>query len=140
MKKISIKNEKFEALVSACINRILNDALSTKVPPAIRSEFREALIKAIDANSKNIPKENPNPYMFAAIEDLLRLVSRSIVGLAYINPEILKTHGDLLEDQADLLRRSLEDHLLTITTDVLRKLILDDHINIITFHKEQGEG
>ncbi|KKM75115.1 hypothetical protein LCGC14_1393410 [marine sediment metagenome] len=136
MEKVSIKDEKFEDLVSACMRHILKEALSTKVPSGIRSEFRENLIKAVDTNCKNIPKETPNPYVFAVIEDLLRLVSRSIVGLSYINPTILQTYGDLSDAQGDLLKRELEECLLGITVDVLKSLILDDHINIIAFHKE----
>ena len=137
MEKVSIKDEKFEVLVSTCMRHILKEALSTKVPPAIRSEFREALIKVIDVNNKNIPEKTPNPYIFALIEDLLRLVSRSIVGLSYISPTILQTYGDLSEGQGDILKRELEDQLLAITMGTLKSLILDDHINIIAFYKEQ---
>ena len=140
MEKVSIKDEKFEVLVSTCMRHILKGASSTKVPPAIRSEFREALIKVINVNSKNIPEKTPNPYIFALIEDLLSLVSRYIVGLSYANPTILQTYGDLSEAQGDLLKRELEDHLLGITVDTLKGLILDDHINIIAFHKEQEKG
>ncbi|KKL89493.1 hypothetical protein LCGC14_1914110 [marine sediment metagenome] len=140
MEKVSVKDEEFKIFLDSCMTSLLMSAIKTKVPPAIREEFREGLVELLKENQKDISEDNVVPYMFAVIEDLLRIVSRSIVGMAARNPTILQTYGDLSEGQVDLLRREMEDHLLTISGDTLKSLILEDHINFNPFCKKQEKG
>jgi len=140
MEKVSVKDEEFKIFLDSCMTSLLMSAIKTKVPPAIREEFREGLVELLKENQKDISEDNVVPYMFAVIEDLLRIVSRSIVGMAARNPTILQNHGNLSDGQVDLLRREMEDHLLTISGDTLKSLILEDHLNFNPFCKKQEKG
>ncbi len=121
-------------IVRACIYHLNKDISNRKETPALFYEFREYLSKAVRSVPNPSENESPLPQLSFMLEDFTCGVSRIIVSMSSITPSILGKAAGLSEDQVSLIRRGVEDHIIGMVEQMLRKLVIDDHIEYDNFH------
>ncbi|KKL59368.1 hypothetical protein LCGC14_2216080 [marine sediment metagenome] len=128
-----IQKMPLDDIVKVCIYHINKDILNRKETPALFYEFRDHLRKAIISVPDPSEGGSPMPQLFFMLEDFTQGVSRLIVSISSITPTILGKAAGLSEDQVSLIRRGVEDHMIGLVEQMLRKLVLDDHIEYDNF-------
>ncbi len=121
-------------IVKGCIYHFNKEVTSRKQTPALFYEFREHLTKAVKSVPSPPKGETPIAQMSFMLEDFIRGVSRIIVSISSIAPGVLERDGELSKDQASLVRRGVEEYLIGLTGQMLKKHVLDDHIEFDNFH------
>ncbi len=120
-------------IVKGCIYHLNEEVTSRKQTPALFYEFREHLTEAIKSVPPPPKGQTPIPQLSFMLEDFIRGASRIIVLISSIAPGVLERNGELSKDQASLVRRGMEDYLIGLTEQMLKKHVLDDHIEYDNF-------
>ena len=122
-----------DTIVEGCIFHFNKEVMNRKQTPALFYEFREHLAEAIRSVPPPPKGETSIAQMSFMLEDFIRGVSRIIVSISSIAPTVWGREAGLSEDQTNLVRRGMEEHLLNLTEQMLRKHILNDHIEFNNF-------
>ncbi|KKK49332.1 hypothetical protein LCGC14_3136100 [marine sediment metagenome] len=122
-----------DKIVMGCIYQINEEIKDRKQTPALFYEFREHLSKAVSSVPNPSGNESPIPQLSFMLEDFTRGISRMIVSMSSITPIILGRTAGLSKDQVSLIRRGIEDHIIGLVEQMLKKLVLDDHIEYDNF-------
>lgn len=129
-----------DKILKACIYELNREISANRVPLFIQEDFRSSLRatlkKGINANTRN----NPAPILAMLLEGLSVAMSRSIVSMASIYPSILENTKGLPEEDIVLLRRGMEDYLTALSTKLIKKHIIDDHLSFSDFNAKIKKG
>ena len=126
------KGMSIEELTQLCFEQLGHQAHGN-VPIIIKQSFHKALVNVIIAH-KPVVNQDTATFLMMMLNNIVSMVSKIIVTIATLNPKHLKEIGAISnEDQEMLLRRGMEDRLLEVIIDSLKKHILDSHIEYRQF-------
>ena len=128
-----IKEMDLDALITGCIHHLSREISDRKYTPALFYEFRDHLAKAIQSVPPPPKGESPVKQMSCILEDFVRGTARIIVAMASVDPLILEAKEVISKDQALIIRRGIEDHMVGLVDQLIRKLVLDNHVEFTNF-------
>ncbi|KKK73379.1 hypothetical protein LCGC14_2894390 [marine sediment metagenome] len=131
--KEKLQKMPLDEIVMGCIYEINEEIKDRKQTPALFYEFRDHLRKAIISVPNPSEGGSPIPQLSFMLEDFTQGISRLIVSMSSVTPTILGKTAGLSEDQVSLIRRGVEDYMIDLVEQMLRKLVIDDHINFNNF-------
>jgi len=123
-----IREMSIDNLLKTCIFELNREITTRKETPGLFYEFREHLAEAMSSVPRPPESETPIPQLSFMVEDFAKGISRLIVSMASVGPYLLRRAGGLPEDQVNLIRRGLEEHLTGLVEQMLRRLVLEDHL------------
>ena len=132
---VTLGKMSIEELTQLCLNELGNQG-RIRVPSTVQESFYKSLTDAVTMHRppESVLIEETPAYMMMMLNNFISMVARLIVVTADRNPRQLREMGVIPdEDQEMLVRRGMEDELLTIATETLKKHILDSHINYRQF-------
>ena len=129
-----IDNMNAEELAKSCLMHLCMEAETQKVPSLIRQKF---LLEHQEALKKPAEDTGAIPYFMMMIEELINTTSRIIVTLASLGPSTLASTLTISEAKTLLIRRALEEEILQIVVQGLKKGTVDNHTNYSEFIKQK---
>ncbi len=130
-----------ERLTQLCLNELGNQGC-IRVPSTVQESFYKSLTDAVIMHRppESVIQEETPAYMLMMLNSFISMVASLIVVTAARNPKQLRKMGVIPdEDQEMLVRRGMEDELLTIAIETLKKHILDSHIDYRQFNPSKED-
>ena len=137
MNEQNLKDADPELFLRVCLSHIAQEIERSNHSLA-EQDFREGLQELLEKMLSNAPaKESPLSYLAMILEGFVYTVAKITVTMAAVDPLTFEKTGVLPEDQTKLLRRGIEDSIVELVGDSLKRYVLDQHLELTKFKEEK---
>jgi hypothetical protein len=137
MSEQNLNDLDLDLFLKACLSHIAQEIERSNHNLA-EEDFRKGLQSLLEEILANAPdKESPLSYLAMILEGFVHVVSKITVTMAAVDPLIFERSGVLPEDQTKLLRRGIEDSIVELVGESLKRYVLDNHLALTKFKEEK---